>query len=276
MGVAEVEKFLTDLAVRGQVAASTQNQALAALLFLYQAVLKRDEFVVSHVLRAKRPERVPVVLTRIEVRSLLEHVTGQTGLLVRLLYGSGMRILEGLRLRVGDVDLDSRQVTVRAGKGNKDRITVVPDSLVDELARHRQGLLSLWHADTEAKRDGVWLPDALDRKYPNAGREWAWQWMFPAAQTSCDPRSGRTRRHHMQPETVQQAVREAARRARIHKRVTPHVLRHSFATHLLDSGADIRTVQELLGHADVSTTMIYTHVMNRPGLAVRSPLDGGL
>lgn len=274
LGAPELEAFLTSLAVDRQVSASTQNQALAALLFLYQKVMGIDLPWLSEVTRAKRPRRLPTVLTRSEIQLLLPHVSGVPGLVVRLLYGTGMRLLEGLRLRVKDVELGRREITVREGKGNKDRVTMLPETLVAPLRELLTGRRALYEKDFAEGRAEVYLPDALAVKYPNAASEWAWQYVFVASGFSVDPRSGSTRRHHLDEMQIQRHVKRAAQRARIPKPVSPHVLRHSFATHLLEGGYDIRTVQELLGHADVSTTMIYTHVLNRGGRGVRSPLDG--
>ncbi|MBI2383238.1 MAG: integron integrase [Gammaproteobacteria bacterium] len=273
MGGAEVEAFLSSLAVDHNVAANTQNLALAAVLFLYKDVLEVNLPWMKGVTRAKKPKRLPTVLTRREVEGLLAHVDGAVGLVVRLLYGTGMRVSEGLRLRVKDVELDRRQVVVRDGKGGKDRVTVLPDALLPVLRDHLRGRRALFEADLANGSAEVWMPDALARKYPNAAREWGWQYVFVARDISVDPRSGAERRHHLDEQVVQRHVRNAAKRAGIAKPVSPHVLRHSFATHLLDGGYDIRTVQELLGHSDVSTTMIYTHVLNRGGRGVRSPLD---
>ncbi len=273
LGAREVAAFLSDLAVERSVSPSTQNQAKAAILFLYRDVLEQDLPWLNEVVQAKRPPRLPVVLTQGEITRLLESMKGVTGLIASLLYGTGMRLLEGLRLRAKDVEISRRQIVVREGKGGKDRVTVLPENLVlplqGQIARTRA-----LHDDDLAKGFGeVWMPDALSVKYPNHARAWGWQFVFPSRFRSIDPRSGRERRHHIQPETVQRAVAVAAKQANIDKPCTPHVLRHSFATHLLQSGYDIRTVQELLGHADVSTTMIYTHVLNRGGRGVRSPLD---
>ena len=273
LGQRDVEAFLTDLATRRRVAASTQNQALAAILFLYGRVLETDLPWLTDVIRAKRPERLPVVLTQSEVQRLLSHVSGTTGLIARLLYGTGLRLMEGLRLRVKDVDLSRREIVVREGKGNKDRITVLPDALVKPLRAHLQERRVLYDRDRHEGRASVFLPDALAHKYPNAATDWAWQFIFASPQLSRDPRSGIVRRHHLDENAIQRCVKRAALLAQIDKPVSPHVLRHSFATHLIERGYDIRTVQELLGHADVSTTMIYTHVLNRGGRGVRSPLD---
>ncbi|MGH8538966.1 MAG: integron integrase [Stenotrophobium sp.] len=274
MGAPEVEAFLSDLAVRLNVSASTQNLALSAVLFLYREVLGIELAWLSNVTRAKKPQRLPTVLTQPEVQALLSALEdGTVALIVRLLYGTGMRLMEGVRLRVKDVELPPRQITVRDGKGGKDRVTVLPERLVEPLRAHLQARRKLYDADRKAGRAQAWMPDALGRKYPSAGGEWAWQYVFPADGFSADPRSGAVRRHHINEQQVQRAVRRAAATAGIVKPCTPHVLRHSFATHLLEGGYDIRTVQELLGHADVSTTMIYTHVLNKGGRGVRSPLD---
>jgi integron integrase len=275
LGATEVASFLEDLAVRGRVAASTQNQALNSLIFLYEHVLQMELGSLGAFARAERPERLPVVLTQAEVRQVL--ADGQLDathlIIVQLLYGSGLRLLEALRLRIKDVDLAGLQIVVRGGKGDKDRVTVLPVSVAEGLREHLKGVRRR-HADEMAEgRGDVWLPDALARKYPNASREWSWQWVFPARQLSVDPVTGERRRHHVHENAVQKAVLAAGRRVGLAKRVTPHVFRHSFATHLLENGYDIRTVQELLGHKDVATTQIYTHVMVRPGIGVRSPLD---
>jgi integron integrase len=275
MGAAEVEAFLTHLAVQRNVAASTQNQAKSALLYLYKQLLEVDLPWLDGVIQAKVPKRLPVVLTPREVRELLLNMHGPMGLIAALLYGTGMRLLECLRLRIKDLEFERREIIVREGKGNKDRVTVLPENLIaplrDQLGRARD----LHGRDLAAGFGEVWLPHALAAKYPNSGRALGWQYLFPAATRSLDPRSESRaeRRHHVQPESVQRAVREAARRCELVKPVSPHVLRHSFATHLLQAGYDIRTVQELLGHSDVSTTMIYTHVLNKGGRGVRSPLD---
>jgi integron integrase len=273
MGAVEIRDFLSHLAVDRQVSASTQNQAKSALLFLYREVLKVDLPWLDEVIAAKSAKRLPVVLTQVEVRELLNAMSGTMGLIAALLYGTGMRLLEGLRLRVKDVEFSRREIIVREGKGNKDRVTVLPENLILPLKAHLDKVRALHERDIEAGFGEVFLPDALAVKYPNAARSWGWQFVFPSPVRSVDPRSGIERRHHVYETSVQRAVREAARAAGIHKPVTPHVLRHSFATHLLQAGYDIRTVQELLGHKDVATTMIYTHVLNKGGRGVTSPLD---
>ena len=274
MGKVEIEKFLTSLAVERNVSASTQSQALSALLFLYREVLKVDLPWLSELTRAKKPARLPTVLTQQEVRSLLNYVDEPLmDLIIRLLYGTGMRLMECLRLRVKDVEFTRNEIVVREGKGGKDRVTMLPNSLSDRLKSHLAVVKAQHDADLALGRGDVWLPDALAVKYPNAAKAWAWQYVFPAAGFSTDPRSGAVRRHHVDEKRVQRAVKLAASRAVITKLVSPHTLRHSFATHLLEGGYDIRTVQELLGHADVSTTMIYTHVLNKGGRGVVSPLD---
>jgi integron integrase len=274
MGELEVAAFLSHLASESNVAANTQNLALAALLFLYREVLDRDLPWIKDVTRAKRPQRLPTVLTRREVDLLLGLLDdSEAALIVRLLYGTGMRLMEGVRLRVGDVDFERCQVTVRQGKGGKDRVTVLPQALLEPFREHLAARHKRYELERAAREVGVWLPDALERKYPGAGTEWIWQYVFAARRPSRDPRTGLLRRHHLDETLVQRQVRRAARRAGLLKHVTPHTLRHSFATHLLESGYDIRTVQELLGHSDVNTTMIYTHVLNRGGKGVVSPLD---
>ena len=273
MGAREVEAFLSYLAEKRSVAASTQNQAKSALLFLYKHVLSIDLPWLNEVVQARRARRIPVVLTTREVSLLLDQMDGTMGLVVQLLYGTGMRLMEGLRLRVKDVDFDTLEITIREGKGDKDRVTMLPELLVAPLQAHLAKVKQLHMADLAEGNGEVELPNAYARKAPRAGRTWNWQWVFPSKQMSADPRTGVIRRHHLHPESVQKAVRMAARRADLSKPVTPHTLRHSFATHLLQSGHDIRTVQELLGHKDVETTMIYTHVLNRGGHGVPSPLD---
>ena len=273
MGGAEVTAFLSYLATERRVSASTQSQALSALLFLYREVLGIELPWMEEVIRARPSRRLPVVLTPTEVRGLLAELNGTMGLIASLLYGTGMRVLEGLRLRVKDVEFSRREILIRDGKGGKDRVTVLPENLILPLRQQLQQAQALHVADLAAGFGEVWLPDALSVKYPRAGKTWGWQYVFPAAARSSDPRSGTERRHHLTPEAIQKAVRIAAQRAGIVKPCTPHVLRHSFATHLLQNGYDIRTVQELLGHADVSTTMIYTHVLNKGGRGILSPLD---
>lgn len=273
MGAPEVGAFLTHLAVERHVSPSTQNQAKAALLFLYRHVLDVDLPWLDEVIHAKRKPRLPVVLTPGEVRVLLDQMEGTMALLARLLYGTGMRLMEGLRLRVKDVEFERREIIVRDGKGGKDRVTMLPDRLVEPLKAHLEKVRRLHERDLEDGYGEVFLPDALAEKFKAAPRAWGWQWVFPSNLRSMDPRSGIVRRHHLQPESVQKAVRNAARSGELVKPITPHVLRHSFATHLLASGHDIRTVQELLGHKDVETTMIYTHILNRGGKGVPSPLD---
>lgn len=275
MGAAEVEAFLTHLAVAGNVAASTQNQALSALLFLYREVLATDLPWLDGVARAKKPARLPVVLTREEVRATLAHLEGRHWLIASLLYGAGLRLMECLRLRIKDVDFARREIMVRGGKGGRDRVTMLPDTLSDALHGQVQRAGELHRQDVAAGFGWVWLPKALARKYPQAPRELGWQYLFAAAKLSRDPRSGRVGRHHLHEKSLQRAVKQAVRAAGLSKPATCHTFRHSFATHLLESGHDIRTVQELLGHKDVSTTMIYTHVLNRGGRGVTSPLDGG-
>jgi integron integrase len=273
MGAAEVEQFLTHLAVHGKVAASTQNQAKAALLFLYREVLAVELPWLDNVEQAKVPKRLPVVLNRDEIQAILSRLTGTQWLIASLLYGTGMRIMECLRLRVQDVDFTRHEILIRDGKGFKDRVTMLPVSLVAALQTHLLKVKALHEGDTQLGFGAVYLPYALERKYPNAAKEWIWQYIFPAAKHSTDPRSGAVRRHHVQEQSIQRAVKQAVRDAGLTKAATPHTFRHSFATHLLQSGYDIRTVQELLGHADVSTTMIYTHVLNKGGRGVTSPLD---
>jgi integron integrase len=273
MGGPEVEAWLSHLATERNVAAATQAQALAAVLFLYKQVLKVDLPWLDNVVRATRPRRLPVVLTATEVRAVLGHLEGTPWLVASLLYGSGLRVLEALRLRVKDVDLQIRQLTVRDGKGGKDRVTVLPAALAEPLTAQLESLRAQHTQAIAQGYGGVDLPHALARKYPRAHLEWAWQFVFPAAKPSIDPHSGVRRRHHLLEVNIQRAVRAAAQRAGLLKPVSPHTFRHSFATHLLEAGYDIRTVQELLGHKDVTTTQIYTHVMQKGANAVRSPLD---
>ncbi|HEY2710935.1 MAG TPA: integron integrase [Chthoniobacterales bacterium] len=273
MGEEEIARFLTHLAVEKHVAASTQNQALSALLFLYQQVLERKLDFIDKIERVKRPAKVPVVLTRAEARAVLDHLQGHNRLMAELLYGAGLRLMECVRLRIKDIDFGYGHIIVRDGKGMRERITVLPERLRSPLRTHLQQVRLLHERDLRTGGGGVYLPFALRRKYPNTERTWAWQYAFPAAKLSRDPRSGEKRRHHIGEKNLQNAVKTAVRSAGIAKAASCHTFRHSFATHLLENGQDIRTVQELLGHKDVSTTMIYTHVLNRPGLAVRSPLD---
>lgn len=273
MGAAEVEAFLTHLAVQGNVSASTQNQAKSALLFLYREVLAVELPWLDKVVQAKAPSRLPVVLTREEVIQVIARLRGVHALIGRLLYGTGLRVMEGLRLRVHDIDFARREILVRDGKGFKDRVTMLPARIVGAL-RDQFELAKEVHRDDLAEGFGdVWLPFALARKYRGASREWGWQYVFPADSRSPDPRCGAIRRHHVSDTAFQRAMKQALRETGITKHATPHTLRHSFATHLLETGYDIRTVQELLGHADVSTTMIYTHVLNRGARGVASPLD---
>jgi integron integrase len=274
MGLPEIEAYLTYLAVDQEVAASTQNQALGALLFLYRHVLhiEMDTLAVNAV-RAKQQPRMPTVLTKAEARRVIELIPGVERIMAQLLYGSGLRLMECVRLRVKDVDIARNQIIVRSGKGDKDRVTVLPQGIISPLRQHLNRVKRIHQADLIDGHGAVYLPTALERKYPHAHKEWIWQYIFPATRLSQDPRSGIIRRHHIGEGCLQRAVKNAARLSGIPKRITPHTLRHSFATHLLESGYDIRTVQELLGHKDVKTTMIYTHVLNRGPLGVHSPLD---
>ena len=273
MGAVEVEAFLSDLAVTGGVAAATQNQALAALLFLYREVLEITLPWLDGVTRAKPSRRLPVVLTPTEVRAVLDRMDGMYGLMARLLYGTGMRLMECVRLRVKDVDFVRNEILIRHGKGAKDRVTMLPAALAAPLQEHLARRRVVYEDDLRDGRAEVWLPDALAKKYPNAATEWGWQFVFCSGSHSTDPRGGRVRRHHVDEKLLQRAMKKAVTAAQLPKPATPHTLRHSFATHLLEGGHDIRTVQELLGHSDVSTTMIYTHVLNKGGRGVTSPLD---
>ena len=273
LGAEHVTAFLSDLATRGHVAASTQNQALAALLFLYREVLTRDLPWLDDLVRAKRPAHIPVVLTRDEVRFVLSHMRGTPRLMATLLYGSGLRLLECCRLRVKDVDFGRHQIVVRSGKGDKDRVTMLPATLRSALATQLERARNQHQRDLAQGAGWVELPGALARKLPAAGRDWAWQWVFPATRHYVERESGQQRRHHLHETVVQQAVRQAVLASGIAKRASCDTLRHSFATHLLEDGTDIRTLQQLLGHRDVATTMIYTHVLNRGPAGVRSPAD---
>jgi integron integrase len=272
MGEVEVTQFLSTLATRGQVTASTQNQALSALLFLYRDVLGRELHGLDAI-RAKPSVRLPVVLSREEVSRVLRHLHGTPWLMMSLMYGAGLRLLECARLRVKDLDFDRGEITVRDGKGRKDRVSVLPAALAVPLQRHLERRRLDHRKDCTGGSGHVALPDALDRKYPSATEEWPWQWVFPAARVYVHAPSGQRRRHHVHESVLQRSFRNAVRAAGLTKPATCHTLRHSFATHLLDFGYDIRTIQELLGHSDVATTMIYTHVLNRGGRGVRSPLD---
>jgi integron integrase len=273
MGETEIRAFISHLAVSDGISASTQTVALSALLFLYRDVLKQDLPYVTNIERAKKPKRLPVVFAREETKRLLAHLEGTHWLIAGLLYGSGLRLMECLRLRVKDIDFTSGQLIVRDGKGEKDRVTMLPAAVKDSLVRHLQKVKLLHDEDMSKGYGEVFLPYALARKYPNAPKQWGWQYVFPAAARSIDPRSGKERRHHLSDQAVQKAVKKAIRKAGILKNGSCHTLRHSFATHLLENGYDIRTVQELLGHKDVRTTMIYTHVLNRGGKGVLSPMD---
>ncbi|MCU0638244.1 MAG: integron integrase [Candidatus Krumholzibacteria bacterium] len=273
MGEKEITAFLSHLATKGQVSASTQNQALNAILFLYREVLRKDLDWLDDVVRAKKPVRLPVVLTQSEVHAVLGQLHGVTWLMASILYGSGLRLLECARLRIKDVDFVRGEITVRNGKGQKDRMTLLPASLKRPLAEHISRVRIQHDADLRKGYGAVALPDALARKYPNAAREWGWQWVFPATRFYRDRETGETRRHHLHESVLQRAVKSAVRQAGVAKPASCHTMRHSFATHLLEKGYDIRTIQELLGHSDVKTTMIYTHVLNRGGRGVRSPLD---
>ena len=268
-----VKTYLDYLAVEREVAASTQNQALNALVFFYGQVLGKPVGEIEEFIRAKRPRRLPEVMTRDEVQKLLSKMSGITGLMAGLMYGSGLRLMECVRLRVKDIDFAQHQVMVRDGKGQKDRVTMLPERFAAPLGEHLTRVKAVYEQDLALGAAGVYIWPALERKYPNAGKEWIWQYVFPAKSLSVDPRTGKVRRHHINENLVQKAVKEASAQAAINKKVSCHTLRHSFATHLLEARYDIRTVQELLGHANVVTTMIYTHVLNRPGLSVKSPAD---
>ena len=275
MEAPEIEEFLTSLAVVNKVSAATQNQALAGVLFLYRDVLELDLPWLANVVRAKLPQHLPVVLTRQEVQKVIAHLRGTAWLIASLLYGSGMRVTECLQLRVKDLELARHEVLIRDAKGQKDRVTVLPEALVLPLKEHLGRVRVLYDTDRKADLPGVSLPYALRRKYPNAATSWVWQWVFPARSFCRDAYSGELVRFHLQPQNIQRSVKFAIRAAGIEKPASCHTFRHCFATHLLEDGYDIRTVQELLGHADVKTTMIYTHVLNRGGRGVKSPLDRG-
>jgi len=273
MGAIEVEAFLSYLAVKRNVSASTQNQAKSALLYLYQEVLAVELPWLDNVTQAKAPKRLPVVLTQAEVQAVLSRLDGTMWLIASLLYGSGLRIMEALRLRVKDIDFARREILVREGKGFKDRVTMLPMSMLEPLKSHLLKVQILHNDDLSIGHGEVFMPMALDRKYPSAGKDWRWQYVFPSVKLSVDPRSKLVRRHHADEKTVQRAVKKAVNLAGLTKLATPHTFRHSFATHLLEGGYDIRTIQELLGHSDLATTMIYTHVLNKGGRGVSSPLD---
>jgi len=273
MGAEEIQAFITHLATQRKVAASTQNQALSAILFLYRIVLQKEIHLPPELVRASRPKVLPTVLSHAEVLAVISKMRGASRLMTKILYGSGLRLNECLRLRIKDIDFGNHQIIVRAGKGEDDRFTILPDSIVAELHTHLQDVKALHDKDLREGYGEAALPYALDVKYPNAGREWGWQFVFPASQRSQDPHSGVIRRHHLDESVLQKAIHAAAISAQIAKPVSPHTFRHSFATHLLQNGYDIRTVQELLGHKDVKTTMIYTHVLQRGAGAVKSPLD---
>lgn len=273
MGEAKITAFLNHLAVARNVAASTQNQALNALLFLYKQTLGREALHLENLTRAKRPERLPSVFERDEVEGIITSLDGTHKLIVALLYGGGLRLLECLRLRIQDIEFARKLIIVRSGKGGKDRVTLLPPALVEPLRTQMSAVKAVHASDLAAGYGEVYLPHALERKYPHAGRQWGWQYLFPAPNTAIDPRSGKRRRHHLGESSVQRAVKKAIKAAGIDKHGSCHTFRHSFATHLLEDGYDIRTVQELLGHKDVRTTMIYTHVMNKGPLGVKSPLS---
>ena len=273
MAETEIRQFISDLAVNAKISASTQTVALSALLFLYRDVLKKPLPYVDHIERARPSKKLPVVFTRNEVQAVLARLNGTHHLIASLLYGSGLRLMEAIRLRVKDIDFERGEINVREGKGAKDRVTMLPGTLVNNLMAHLKKVRVLHAEDLRAGHGSVLLPFALNRKYPTTAREWGWQFVFPSVNPSRDPRSGEIRRHHVHPDHVQRAVKRAIAMAQIHKNGSCHTLRHSFATHLLEDGHDIRTIQELLGHKDVRTTMIYTHVLNRGGRGVKSPLD---
>ena len=274
MGASEIESFLTYLAVKRKVSASTQNLALCAILFLYRDVLEIELPWLDDFSPAKRPQRLPIVLSREEVQTLLDNVEKPLhALVLRLLYGTGMRLMECIRLRVKDLDFERSEIMIREGKGRKDRVTVLPSAVLDDLTKQLSISRRWYNQDRVNQVSGVYLPGALERKYPNAAKEWAWHWVFPSTKLSTCPRSRIIRRHHMDEKAIQRSMKQTIHRLGIAKSASPHTLRHSFATHMLENGYDIRTVQELLGHSDVKTTMIYTHVLNRGGRCVKSPLD---
>ncbi len=273
MAAKEIGEFLTHLAVNNNVTSSTQNQALNALVFLYKKVLRMEPGIFENVIRSKRPHRLPTVLTKAEVKKLLDALTGTPKLMAAILYGTGMRAMELLRLRVKDLDFYRGIITIREGKGDKDRITMMPGACVEPLRTHLKRVQLLHEQDVKNGLGRAYLPHALSIKYPNMDKSWGWQYVFPAKGLSIDPRSGMQARHHVHESALQKTIKQAAQLAGILKHAGPHTLRHSFATHLLEKGRDIREIQELLGHADVSTTQIYTHVMNRPGITIKSPLD---
>lgn len=273
MGAEEIKHFLTYLAVKRNVSASTQNQALCAIVFLYRKVLNIELADFKDIVRAKRPTHVPTVFTRSQAQLVISHLDGTLQLMALLLYGSGLRLLECARLRVKDINFDYKQIVVRNGKGNKDRITILPDFIINQLKAHLLDIKRLHEVYVSKNLGTVHLPHALAKKYPNASSEWKWQYVFPANKLSTDPRSGIRQRHHISEQRLQRAVKNAISRSGIYLQASCHTFRHSFATHLLESGYDIRTVQELLGHKDIRTTQIYTHVLNKPGLCVNSPLD---
>jgi integron integrase len=273
LGEKEINAFLTHLAVNRRVSASTQTQALCAILFLYKEVLGHEIGFIENIHRAKKPKRLPVVFARNEIRMLMKQLNGEKWLMANLIYGSGLRLMECLRLRVKDVDFSYNQITVRDGKGNQDRITMLPETIKHPLKKHLENVWRIHQKDLKEGYGSVYLPYALSRKYRNADREWGWQYVFPSQNRSVDPRSGKIRRHHLNQQVLQRAIKAAIRNAAINKQGSSHSLRHSFATHLLEDGYDIRSIQELLGHKDVKTTMVYTHVLKRGGQGVKSPAD---
>ena len=273
LGAEQLREFLSFIACQENVSAGTQNQALNAIVFLYKQVLEIEVGDFSDFVRAKVKRRLPVVLTKPEISLIFKELDDPWLLMARLLYGGGLRLMECIRLRIKDIDFGAKHICVREGKGEKDRITILSETVIPALQNHMEGVRKLYELDRDRCTAGVYLPNALDRKYPGAGKNWGWQWLFPAGELSVDPRSGVARRHHVHEAQLQRAMKRAVRKSGVNKMATCHTLRHSFATHLLEMGYDIRTVQELLGHSDVQTTMIYTHVLNRPGVVVRSPAD---